>query len=569
MLRQGSKASGAVAKSDNTVEVTRRFMDACKEKIKGNLELAVTGFNDVLQLDPVNAAAHYELAGLYNSQGRNEAALPHAKSAATSDPKNEWYLWLYSQILQDMHNPAEAAVQFQKLMKLAPLKLEYYYGYSDALLYQGRYKEAIRVYDEIELKTGESEEVTLQKAKVYDRIGESDKAVEELRKLIRLNPSETKYYVLLGQMFQDRMAGYKAKGNTEKENETREKMRSVFHDLLLADPGNPFALMSMAEYHLSKEQYDSAFVDYKQALANPELDIDSKIKVALKYYFDSEKDLRIKNQCEELCVLITTLNPTEAKGFAVYGDFLYREKRVKEARDSYRKAVDLDKSKYVIWNQLLILDSELNDFAHMLGDSRDAIELFPSQPIPYFFNGVANIQSRKFPEAVEVLNSGLIYVFDNKPLEGQFEANLGDVYYKLKDFVKSDEAYDKALSLDPDNSYVLNNYSYYLSLRSEKLEKAETMSKRSNELEPNNANFEDTYAWILYRSGKYDQAKEWQAKALAATSEPSGVMLEHYGDILFHLNQTDQALSYWLKAKAKGGGSEGLDKKISEKKLHE
>jgi tetratricopeptide (TPR) repeat protein len=566
--KEKSKASVVASKSDNSVEINRRFVDACKEKIKGNLELAANGFNDCLSLDPKNSASHYELAGLYNSQGRNDLAMSHSKSAALGDPSNEWFLLLYAQLLQDSHHPAEAASEYQKLMKLAPQKLEYCYGYSSALIDQGKYKEAIKVYDEIEHQMGATEDITLQKAKVYDRIGEFDKSVDEVLKLISQNPQETSYYVILSQMFQNKAATYKSKGNKEKEKETNEQMHQIFTGLLKVDPTNPFALLSLADYFLSKQQYDSAFAVYKTALSNPDLDIDSKMKVVLKYYYESETDPKIKAQCEELCRIMTVINPSEAKSHAVLADFLYREKRVPEARTEYRRAVDLDKSKYVLWNQLLILDSELNDYILLQTDSKDAIELFPSQPLPYFFNGAALIQSRKYSEAVDMLNTGLIYVFDNKPLEGQFLSNLGDAYYKLKDFKKSDEAYDKALAVDPDNSYVLNNYSYYLSLRNENLEKAEKMSKRSNELEPGNVNFEDTYAWILYRLGKYEQAKETMDKLLAKT-DPGAVILEHYGDILFRLSQKEEALKYWLRAKAKGGSSEFLEKKITDRKLYE
>ncbi len=566
--KEKSTASSSDLKSEVVMELNRRFVDACKEKIKGNLELAVNGYNDCLTLDPNNYASHYELASLYNSQGRSELALSHAKAAALGDPHNEWYLLLYAQVLEEAHHSSEAAAEYQKLIKLAPGKLEYYYGYSYTLIDMGKYKDAIKVYDEIEHQMGPSDDITLQKAKVYDRIGDFDKSVEEVRKLIRQNPQETSYYAVLSQLFQNRAALYKAKGNKEKEAEINEKMHQIFKDLLKEDPTNPFALLSLSEYFLSKQLYDSAYVTYKIALANPDLDIDSKMKVVLKYYYESETDAKVKAECEELCRIITAVHPTEAKSHAVLADFLYREKRTVEARSEYRRAVDLDKSKYVLWNQLLIIDSELNDYGLLLTDSKDAIELFPSQPLPYFFNGAALIQSRKYPEAIDMLNTGLIYVFDNKPLEGQFLANLGDAYYKMKDFKKSDDAYDKALAVDPDNSYVLNNYSYYLSLRNENLEKAEKMSKRSNELEPANVNFQDTYAWILYRLGKYNEAKLIMDKILAAT-DPGAVILEHYGDILYHLEQREEALKFWLRAKAKGGTSEFLDKKITDRKLYE
>ena len=101
------------------------------------------------------------------------------------------------------------------------------------------------------------------------------------------------------------------------------------------------------------------------------------------------------------------------------------------------------------------------------------------------------------------------------------------------------------------------------------MERAEAMSKKSNELEPNNASFEDTYGWIMYQQGKFAEAREWIGKALKSSEKPSGVEYEHYGDVLWQLGEKDAAKEYWNKAKVAGGGSELLDKKLSEGKLVE
>jgi len=154
-------------------------------------------------------------------------------------------------------------------------------------------------------------------------------------------------------------------------------------------------------------------------------------------------------------------------------------------------------------------------------------------------------------------------------MKGQFLANLGDSYNQDKNNIKSDSCYDKALDLNPNDIYVLNNYSYYLSMRMEKLEKAEEMSKKSNELEPNNASYLDTYAWILYASKKYADAKVYMEKALAIDGNKNPVLLEHYGDILYRLDIKEIAFEYWNKAKIAGKGSDFLEQKIIEKKLIE
>ena len=151
----------------------------------------------------------------------------------------------------------------------------------------------------------------------------------------------------------------------------------------------------------------------------------------------------------------------------------------------------------------------------------------------------------------------------------QFYSNLGDVYNKLKNYTESDKYFEKALTIDPNEATVLNNYAYYLSVRNEQLDKAETMSKKSNELVANSASYQDTYAWILFRESKFADAKIWLEKAMQSGGDKNGTILEHYGDVLFKLGDVEKAVSYWNQAKATGDHSEIIDKKITDKKLYE
>ena len=116
---------------------------------------------------------------------------------------------------------------------------------------------------------------------------------------------------------------------------------------------------------------------------------------------------------------------------------------------------------------------------------------------------------------------------------------------------------------------MLNNYAYYLSVRGEHLDKAEQMSKQSNEIQPDQSSYEDTYGWVFYKEGKFNDAKTWIEKALSHGADKSGTVLEHYGDILFKMGDLNKALEYWQKAKDAGDGSDLLDKKLAEKKLVE
>ena len=537
------------------VQLKFLFFEANKDRILGNYELAETHYSQALKIDPNNAASMYELSGIYAYQGNKSRALFFSKKASEIDPKNVWYQLQYATCLKDSKQGAGVTHVYERLVKDNPGNYDFYYELANSFLAINKSSEAIKVYDKIENNIGVTEESSMQKLKIYKNTNNIDKAVEEAKKLIKAFPKEGKYYGILGELYQD-------KGLFD-------KALQAYNDLLVIDPTNAYVHLSLADLYRNQKQNEKAFQEIKIAFQSKELDIDTKVKILLSYYSITETFSELKADADELCKIIVAVHPDEAKAFSIYGDFLFRDKKYEAARKEYRMSISLDKEKYALWNQLLVIESELNDYVSMQKESKDAMELFPNQAAPYFFSGIANVQLKNYQTAVDDLTEGKDFVFDNNLLLSQFYATIGDAQNQLKNNNESDAAYDKSLELDPTNVYVLNNYAYYLSLRNKNLEKAESMSKKSNELEPNNNSYQDTYGWVLYQLKKYDDAKVWVGKAIENGGKANGTLLEHYGDILFQLGDKNAAINYWIEAKKYSGHSDAIEKKIADKKLYE
>ncbi len=538
-----------------TVQFKVLFFNANKERILGNYDLAETLFYQALKLDPNSAASMYELANIYTFQNNKRQALYYSRKAASIDPQNVWYQLQFANCLKDNKQFGSVIAVYERLVKNNPENFDFYYELANAYLVVGKLGDAIKVYDKIESKIGVTEEASMQKLKIYKMTKNTDKAVQEAKALIKTFPKEGKYYGMLGELYQD-------KG-------LNDKAMQAYNDLLAIDPTNAYVHLALADFYRSQKQDEKAFEEIKIAFQSTDLDIDTKVKILLSYYAITETYTELKSDADELCKIIITVHPDEAKAFSIYGDFLFRDKKFEDARTQYRKAIALDKEKYALWNQLLIIESELNDFAAMQKESEEAIELFPTQALPYFFSGASNIQLKHYQEAIDELSEGKEFVFENKLLLAQFYSSIGDAQYQLKNYAESDAAYDKSLELDSANAYVLNNYSYYLSLRDKELEKAEQMSKKSNDLDPNNSSYQDTYGWVLYQMKKYDDAKIWIEKALESGGKNSGTILEHYGDILYQLGDIENAIVYWIDAKKHNVVSNFIDKKIADRKIYE
>lgn len=538
----------------DSVEITAIFIEANKNKILGNMMAATDLYKECIKRNPNHDASLYELARIYYTMNMLDKAEDFIARAIEINAENSWYKLFLAEIYQNSSQFEKAATLYKELTENEPENLEHLFNWAACELYSHNYKEALELYDRIEGMIGITEDISLQKEKIYLRMNKVGKAIEEIQKLIDANPNEASNYGLLAEL-------YEADGKPEKAIETFNKLQEI-------DPENPNISLSLAKFYLNQGDKEKSFEQMKIAFANVKLDIDTKIKIILTYYVTDEYE-KFKNDAFDLIRILIDTHPEDPKPYSVYGDFLKREGKINEAIEQFEKVISIDNSKYLVWEQLLLLYSENNDFESMREKTHMAIELFPEQPLLYLMNGAANMQQKKYDAAIVSLEKGVKFIIDNDPFFAQFYTYLGDAYYQNENAEESFKAYDKALIYDPNNIYVLNNYSYYLSLKEKDLEKAKLMAKKATKIEPNSSTYLDTYGWVLYKLGEYEEAKNNIEKSIEYGGKNNAIILEHLGDIYFKLENTEKALEYWKKAKQAGEGTEFLEKKIKDEKLYE
>ncbi len=537
------------------LESSAILVEATRQKILGNWPQAVVLYLDAIKKDPQNDAAYFELAKAHAMQGEFADALKFAQRAAEIDPNNTYYLTVLADIYT-LSNQVDKSIEiYRRLTGEHPQRADFLLSLANTYMYSGRYNEALQVFDRIEEISGFSEEVSLQKQKILVEQGRIEEAIAEAEKMVAIFPDETMFTELLSDLYME--AGQ------------IEKARALFERLLENDPENPMGHLMMADYYQEKGQTEKAFESLKMAFRSPRLDTENKGRIMYTFYNLSQENPGYLDQALELCELLIELHPEDAEPYLIHGDFLARENRLEEARDQFLKGAQLDPSNVAVWQQVLVLNNQLGDYQAMLEHSDLALEYFFEQPLFFLFNGLANMQLKNYEDAASSLEHGSLLVQNDKELSIQFYSMLGDTYHYLNDFSRSDASYEKALKLDPKNATVLNNYAYHLSLRNTRLDEAEFMATEANRLQPGIPAYQDTLGWVLYQKGRYQEAAEWIGKAVQSAEEASGTVLEHYGDVLFKLNQTDMALEYWIKAQQAGEASELLPKKIKDRKLYE
>ena len=537
------------------MQFDRAFFQGQKEKALGNYDRSLEYFLEALRIDGGNGAVMYELALLYLEFQNVTQAQFFSEGSVEVDPNNRWYRMVLGDIYGLQRDYEAQAEQYRALEKLEPTNPEHSFNLAITLLQQNDLKGALKVYNQMEEHYGIVEEVSLQKELIYVKLDDLDKAANELEKLIEFNPYEVRYYVLLAEL-------YLANGRTE-------EAKSEYLRALELFPNAPQVHLGRAALYEEEGAYDKALKSYILAFQNPDLNIDAKMQVILKYYERSGRNPELKEDAFLLVETVIQAHPNDPKGYSVLGDFYLREQKPEEAREAFRVAIANGGNQFPIWQQVLLLDADLGDMESLEKESAQALELYPAQPLVYLLNGFSLMASEQYEAATDPLEQGLDYALGNPALQAQFYSYLGDAYHQLENDKKSDENYKNALAIDMNNAPVLNNFSYYLSVRGENLELAEKYSKKSNELEPNNATYEDTYAWVLYKLEKYADALVWIEKAIQNGGGESGEVREHYGDILFKLGRINDAVIQWEKAKELGGASAFLEQKLLEQKMYE
>ena len=244
----------------------------------------------------------------------------------------------------------------------------------------------------------------------------------------------------------------------------------------------------------------------------------------------------------KLSSILVSLHPDLESSNMIHADLANMDSKKLLSLFHYKKVVQINTNERRSWEKLLFLELELNMIDSLLLDSEMSIELFPTNPLFYYLNGLAYFYNKNYSKAIEPLTIGLNFIVSNPNLYSEVYSILGNCYNEMKNYDESDKAFDKSLENLPDNVHVLNNYAYYLSLRGVNLDKARQMSLASIEISPNEANYYDTYAWILFKMKNYKEAKIWMSKALDI--EKSKTFFEHMADILDALGEYKNADMY-------------------------
>ena len=536
---------------DVALKAEATLIEAEKEMILENYAKAYDLFQVALELNPDNDVIHFKIAEVLAKNGENNKAISYITQAIDLNNRNKYYYVLAAEIYKALSDYDNAIEVYKYLVDSLPGNQSYLFDLAIIYQYQGEYESALDVYERAEEIFGMNEFVLREKQKIYLKERNFDALIADWDRLIDAYPDNNEYTIELSEFLLSQNMVSEAKSRLE--------------ELLEKDKGNMKAELLLSQISLRSGDLNEAIRLAENSLEDSTFNFKAKLQL-LNALVDLAIDSSDIGKVKSIAISLADQYPDQYEVQAFTGDILYKMGEKRPAVRYYEQALGIDASNFTVWKNILNIEMELGMYEGVVKHADGALEYFPNQAILYYFSGTANSMIGDYQRSVQVLEAGKKYALDPQ-LKALFNGQLGDSYNSLQEYPKSDEAYEAALEYDPNSAHVLNNYSYFLSLRSAQLDKALSMSTRLIELYPDDPTYLDTHGWVLYNMAKYKEAMIHLERA--AQLKEDGTIIEHLGDVLFQLGKVDEAVKQWERASKLDDVSGDINKKIADRKLYE
>ena len=521
------------------------FLEAVRMKEKGQYDAAYELYKHCLDINPASGAALYEISQFYMYLGQEAKGEEALKQAIRSDKSNFWYKQTLASYYEQKRNMPKAISVYENMAEQFPSRLEPLMSLVDLYNRTKSYQNVITVLNRLEELDGKSEQISMEKFRMYLLMGKQDSAFIEIENLSKEYPYDLRYQNILGDVYLN--------------NGKYPEALATYQHILKEEPHYAPAVLSMASYYQKTGQDSLYQLQLDTILMNDNVLSDTKMELMRQNILQSEQTTKDSTQIVALFKRILARPQQNADLAMLCAQYMITKNMKEESVPVLEQVLSLDPENKPAYLQLLSYAIQDNDLDKVIQIATSALEYHPDALEFYYYCGIAHYQKEETDKALEVFTRGVRQINEksDKQIASDFYAILGDIYHQKGRAEESYAAYDSSLVYNPDNIGTLNNYAYFLSIDKKQLDKAEEMSYRTVKAEPENKTYLDTYAWILFEKGRYTEARIYIEQALRNGGDKSRVIVEHCGDIYYMLGEKDKALAYWEKADAMKETEEG------------
>ncbi|MBQ2979294.1 MAG: hypothetical protein IJE18_04190 [Bacteroidaceae bacterium] len=530
------------------------YMEGEKQNFLGNFDAAFALMSEATRINPNGLAAQFSLAKMYLMINDIDTATIMLKYVADSDTTNFWYNIGYANTVAHTQQFDEAERILLRTIRNHRNHPELYNSLASVYGHKQEYRKALACYDSLEIYMGNSPELVGNRIGMYDLLGDTATAIAMAEELVENNADNIYYTLYLSDVYRH----YRYK----------EKMLPLLQKVKNSNPHEPLVYEQFALYHLLMGDTVAFYNEYDELLLNENIACEIKHNM-LKSFADEATPFTSDSVIIDYYRKLVELYPYEHIPRESYALLLLYTQRLDEACEQLRVLAEQTENSGLVWEQIMGIYIELDKYPEAIDAGIHAIESGQRTCGTYLLLSNSLILEEQYDRAEDYLRTAIdsVCTVTNTQEKSIMYGMLGDIYAQKEMLAECYQYYDSALVYNANNTMVLNNYAYFLACNDGDLLKAETMSSKTLNLEPDNITFIDTYAWILFKMNSYSLARIYMERAIAnlsADAEGSAEFYEHYGDILIMLGEKSAAVEQWNKALEKSPDREVLKKKIEQ-----
>ena len=534
-------------------ETQLAYFEGQAHLLKGDLDDAYASFLQCADEEPNEVAFHFQLGKIDLALKRYEAAEKHFERATALDPQNTWVLYSRGEARLAQGNGPGAELDWTPFVVARPGDLETLFDCADRLLREGHLLPTLNLLSNYEEQVGHDEDVRVEALRIVEQTADPKNVGQFLERARKDFPESDVFHL---QWVRFLLASGDLE-TSEFELQTLAKRR----------PNWGLVQFELAELWTRKGDLPAALPHLKRAMSSDDVALESKLRVLLGYGILAQDDSEFHAPYTQLLERMMDRHGEEPSVVEMACDWAYQNNRLQEALELALTLLELAPGSVESWTNLMAIRVDLDQWAAMAADAEGAIARFPLDPLLYYYHGLALRETKQSAKAVQAFEGGLNVLLDNPMLEGALASALASALRDVGELDKSERAFERSLKAVED-AYVLNNHAYYLAGRytaekgKQRLERALECSSRANELMPEEGNFMDTQAYVLFKLGRYQEGLEWILRAQQHGMAGDAVALEHEGDIRWALGDKDAAREVWRQALEAGGDETVLNPKI-------
>lgn len=522
--------------------------EAIRLKYVGEPGQSIMLFEKCIETDKNRAVPYFELAQVYAARGDSEKALRFISTAANLERDNYWYQLASGSLFVQYEKKDSALVYFKRALIADPKALEVNSVLAGLYSEMGDIERADSLFVILDNAGALDEQMFLVMISGLLEDKQYSVAAERTLSLIKKFPDEIRYRALLANVYFDA-------GKVEKSD-------SIYTAIIEEDPENAESQLLVMANLLNKKDYGGAAAFVGSVIKSSSIDRERKVALVNELATDSAFSESQGEALETHILALEAAFPDDEEVMSIRPGLYERQDRKDDAILRYEEILKTVKPGYFFKEQLILLYAEELEYDKLYALASGYATENNRSILGKVYLAVAAMELKKFDVADSELKKALILAGNDNGLKMQVLSMLGDLKYRTKNFDESFRYLEEALVIDPEDIMLLNNYAYFLAENDRDLPKALKMSEKAIAKEGGNATYLDTYAWVLYKSGRYKEAHKVMLKILVGTKENDPEILEHMGFILKKLSRCEEAVDYWRMALEGDRTKEYLKKEI-------